>query len=88
MNCGLEILIVRGLPRQTSDRRAERREQEEVVHTVKSGTCLRLYGGSDARADRADDRYSESGNKNPSKIPNLQHVPIRAVRKKRNKITK
>ena len=87
MNCGLEILIVRGLPRQTSDRRAERREQEEVVHTVKSGTCLRLYGGSEARADRADDRYSESGHKHLPKMLDLQHVSIRAVRKKRNKIT-
>ena len=43
--------------------------------------------GSDARADRADDRYSESGHKHLPKMLDLQHVSIRAVRKKRNKIT-
>ena len=59
------------LSRQTSDRWAEVREPQEVDRTLTCGTRLRLYGKSDARADRENDRNSESDSTHLPEMPDL-----------------
>ena len=75
------------LSRQTADRRTEGREPQEIRDSLPSRARVRVYGRRDARADSADHRHRKSHSTHLPEMSNVQHVQVRAICKKRDKIT-